>query len=183
MRKWHAVGLRRLLLGVETVFDYELKEYNKRQKRDEIVSALRAAKEIGISLFCNFIVNPTYTAKEFQELVQFIHDNEVDYPSFTILTPIPGTGDDYGRVIERQPNGRPNWNYFDLQHPVIPTALPRDEFMHEFYNLYHVFSANYFEADSPLSLQARADREEHRRQLYRKVAMRVVSGATDGAAG
>jgi radical SAM superfamily enzyme YgiQ (UPF0313 family) len=183
MKKWHSVGLRRLLLGVETVFDYELKEYNKRQKRDEIVTALRAAKEIGISLFCNFIVNPTYTSREFTDLVQFIRENEVDYPSFTILTPIPGTGDDYGRVIERQPNGRPNWNYFDLQHPVIPTTMPRDEFMHEFYNLYHVFSSNYFQADSPLSLQARAEREEHQRQLYRKVAMRVVSGATDGAAG
>jgi radical SAM superfamily enzyme YgiQ (UPF0313 family) len=151
MKLWHRIGLRRLLLGIETVFDHELKEYNKRQQRTQIVEGLRAAKEIGLSLFCNFIVNPNYTQREFDELIQFIRENEVDYPSFTILTPIPGTGDDYGRVIERQPNRRPNWDYFDLQHPVIPTTLPRDEFMQDFYNLYHVFSWNYYKADSPLT--------------------------------
>jgi radical SAM superfamily enzyme YgiQ (UPF0313 family) len=177
MRLWHRIGLRRLLLGVETVFDYELKEYNKRQQREQIVEALRAAREIGISLFCNFIVNPSYTRREFEELLQFIRDNKVDYPSFTILTPIPGTGDNYERVIERQPNGRPNWNYFDLQHPVTPTTMPRDEFMREFYDLYHVFSANYFKCDSPLTVQSYKERDE----LYLAVATRVLGGGSPGA--
>jgi radical SAM superfamily enzyme YgiQ (UPF0313 family) len=181
MRLWHRIGLRRLLLGVETVFDYELKEYNKRQQREQIVQALQAAREIGISLFCNFIVNPTYTKREFEDLVQFIRDNEVDYPSFTILTPIPGTGDNYERVIERQPNGRPNWSYFDLQHPVTPTTMPRDDFMREFYDLYHVFSSNYFKCDSPLMLQSRKDRDEQLKQAHLAVARRVLGGGIPGA--
>jgi len=182
MKLWKRIGLRRLLLGVETVFDYELKEYNKRQQRADIVNALRTAKEIGISLFCNFIVNPTYTETEFRQLAEFIRENEVDYPSFTILTPIPGTGDNYERVVERQPNGRPNWSYFDLQHAVIPTTLPKEEFMRQFYNLYHVFSSSYHQADSPLTLQAYKERDEQRQQLYRKVALRVAGGETPGAA-
>jgi radical SAM superfamily enzyme YgiQ (UPF0313 family) len=178
MKFWHRIGLRRLLFGIETVFDYELKEYNKRQQRAQIVEGLRAAREIGISLFCNFIVNPNYTKREFEELVQFIRDNDVDYPSFTILTPIPGTGDNYERVIERQPNGRPNWNYFDLQHPVTPTTLPRDEFMREFDNLFEVFSWKYLKVDSPLTVQSYKDRDENLRQLYLAVATRVLGGAS-----
>ena len=176
MKLWHRIGLRRLLFGIETVFDYELKEYNKRQQRQQIVDGLRAARDIGISLFCNFIVNPNYTRREFDELVQFIRDNEVDYPSFTILTPIPGTGDDYSRVIERQPNGRPDWNYFDLQHPVTPTAMPREEFMQEFENLYQVFCSSYYKCDSPLTVQAYKDRDERLRQAYIEVATRVLGG-------
>lgn len=184
MKLWHSIGLRRLLFGVETVFDRELKEYNKRQQRQQIVDGLRAAREIGIGLFCNFIVNPNYTRREFEELVQFIRDNEVDYPSFTILTPIPGTGDDYSRVIERQANGRPNWNYFDLQHAVTPTTLPPEEFVREFENLFQVFGGNYFKADSPLTVQYYKDRDERLRQAYLQVATRVLGGGrTSPAAG
>lgn len=182
MELWHSIGLRRLLFGVETVFDHELKEYNKRQQRQQIIDGLRAARKIGIGLFCNFIVNPNYTRLEFEELVQFIRDNEVDYPSFTILTPIPGTGNDYGRVSERQPNGRPNWNYFDLQHAVTPTTLPPDEFMREFENLYQVFCWNYLKADSPLTVQAYKDRDERLRQAYIAVATRVLGGGGAGTA-
>jgi len=43
-------------------------------------------------------------------------------------------------VTERQPNGRPNWELFDLQHPVTATALPRAEFMREYENLQSVFA-------------------------------------------
>jgi len=177
MKLWHSIGLRRLLFGIETVFDYELKEYNKRQQREEIVRGLRAAKEIGISQFCNFIVNPSYTQKEFGELVEFIQENEVDYPSFTILTPIPGTGADYGTVLERQPNDRPNWDYFDLQHAVTQTTLPKDEFMREFDGLYQVFSKNYQRAESPLTVEAYKDRDEQLRQAYISIARRVLGGA------
>ena len=180
MRKWHSIGLRRLLFGIETVFDWELKEYNKRQQREEIVRGLAAAKEIGISLFCNFIVSPSYTKREFEELVKFIRENEVDYPSFTVLTPIPGTGSDYSAVVERQPNGRPNWDYFDLQHAVTPTAMPKDEFMREFDNLYQVFSWNYYSADSPLTVQSYKDRDERLREAYISIARRVLGGAASG---
>jgi radical SAM superfamily enzyme YgiQ (UPF0313 family) len=176
MRFWHRIGLRRLFFGIETIFDHELKDYNKRQQRQQIVDGLRAAQEIGISQYCNFIVNPNYTKREFEELVQFIQDNKVDCPSFTILTPIPGTGGNYDRVIEQQANGRPNWNYFDLQHPVTPTTLAREEFMREYYDLYHVFSPNYFKCGSPLTVQCYSERDEWLQQVYLTVATTVLGG-------
>jgi len=187
MKLWHGIGLRRLLFGIETVFDHELKEYNKRQKRTEIVEGLAAAREIGISLFCNFIVRPSYTRRDFEELTRFIRDNHVDYPSFTVLTPIPGTGASYDDVVIRQPNGRPNWDYFDLQHAVTPTAMPREEFVKEFENLYQVFALNYLECESPLTVQSYKDRSQLMREAYIRIATRVVGGfgrtAPQGGAG
>ncbi len=179
MKFWRSVGLRRLLIGVETVFDYELKEYNKRQLRAQIVQGMQAAKEIGLSLFCNFIVNPSYGKKEFEDLVQFIKENDVDYPSFTILTPIPGTADggtDYTRVTETQPNGRPNWDYFDLQHAVLPTALPKDQFMHEYDSLYRVFWTSYFQSDSPITMQTYKERDDRLHETYLAVARHILGG-------
>lgn len=172
--QWREIGLRRLLIGVETIFDHELSDYNKRQQRTQIVEGLRAAKQAGISLYCNFIVHPNYTEHEFGELVRFIKDNEVDYPSFTIWTPIPGTGQDYCDVIERQPNGRPNWDYFDLQHPVIETALPREEFMRHYENLYQVFASNYLQSESPMTVEAYKERDEMKQDPYVLLALKVL---------
>ena len=153
MKQWRRVGLRRLFLGVETIFDWELKNYNKRQQRADIVQALETARELDIDLYCNFIISPRYGVKEFEEVVRFIKEHNVEYPSFTILTPIPGSGTTYDGVLRLQENGRPDWEYFDVQHPVTETALPEEEFMKLFYDLYHVFNAKYFEAGNPLMVQ------------------------------
>jgi radical SAM superfamily enzyme YgiQ (UPF0313 family) len=177
MKLWRSVGLRRLLIGVETIFDYELKEYNKRQQKQQIIDGLRRAKDLDLSLFCNFIVNPNYTKREFDEIVQFIKDNDVDYPSFTILTPIPGIqdgGTDYTPVTERQANGRPNWDYFDLQHAVLPTTMPKEQFMHEYDSLYRVFWMNYKQADSPITVQTAAERDEKLSAMYLAVAKHIL---------
>jgi len=169
MRRWQVVGLRRLFIGVETIFDRELKDYNKRQLKTDIVRGLVADKELGLSLFCNFIIHPSYAHEEFDEVIRFIRANDVDYPSFTIWTPIPGTGNTYDQVIERQPNGRPNWDYFDLQHPVTPTRLPRQEFMDRFNNFFEVFASKYSAAESPLFLQHLESGQDRLAALARRV--------------
>jgi radical SAM superfamily enzyme YgiQ (UPF0313 family) len=174
MRYWAGIGLKRLLIGVETIFDYELADYNKRQERTQIVEGLQAAKSAGISLFCNFIIHPRYTHKEFEEVIRFIRENEVDYPSFTIWTPIPGTNNNYEDVIQRQANGRPNWDYFDLQHPVTETTLPKEEFMEQFENLYQVFASNYLQAESPMTVTAMNEKHVAMGDPSVRLAMKVL---------
>jgi len=157
MKVWRGIGLRRLFFGIETIFEAELKDYNKRLHLEQILDGLRVAREMGISIFSNFIIKPEYTAAEFSEIVQFIKRYKVEYPSFTILTPIPGTewGSSFDHVRELQPNGRPNWDYFDLQHPVTDTKLPKEEFMREYRNLHRVFASAFAEAGHPWFQDAR----------------------------
>lgn len=143
MKAWREVGLRRVFFGIEAVGDQELLDFNKRQKTQQVVEALNAAKQLDISVLANFIVNPSATPSDFARLVRFIEDNQIDYPTFTILTPLPGTAacESFDHILERQPNGRPNWALFDLQLPVTQTRLPREEFLAQYRDLYRVFSS------------------------------------------
>ena len=151
MRTWREIGLRRVFFGLETIFDTELTDYNKRLAREQIVAGLKTARKLDIQIFANFIIKPDYTRSEFEQIVSFIQENQVEYPSFTILTPLPGTKacETFDHIIERQPNGRPNWDLFDLQNPVTQTKLPKDEFMKEYRNLQRVFASNYAQAGHP----------------------------------
>ncbi len=142
MKLWRSIGLERLFIGIEAVSSKDLSEYNKKLQVAQIEDGLAAARELGIEVFAGFIVNTNFTSRDFKQLVRFIEHNQVSYPSFTVLTPLPGTASltNFDSVIERQPNGRPNWELFDLQNPVTRTALPREEFLREYRNLFHVFA-------------------------------------------
>jgi radical SAM superfamily enzyme YgiQ (UPF0313 family) len=145
MAAWAEVGLERLFIGIEAVTPEELNDYNKKLGVVQIEEGLRAATSLGISVFGGFIVHPNYSPQSFKQLIRFIEHNRVDYPSFTILTPLPGTEalETFDAVTERQPNGRPNWELFDLQHPVTQTRLPKAKFETEYHNLYRVFGSVY----------------------------------------
>jgi radical SAM superfamily enzyme YgiQ (UPF0313 family) len=175
MRQWVDLGLRRLFFGIESVLERELLAYNKKQSLQQILEAIGVARELGIGLFCGFIVHPSYTPEDFDELKRFIRTNGIDYPSFTIWTPIPGIADggtNYDQVTARQPNGRPDWTHFDLQHATIPTRLPHDEFMHLYHSLYEV---SHYGAQ-PKAQAWVADAEQRRKEALIALARRVLSG-------
>jgi radical SAM superfamily enzyme YgiQ (UPF0313 family) len=151
MELWRSIGLRRVFFGIESIFDDELEEYNKRQRRSQIVEAIQVARELGIGTMSNFIIKPTYEMRHFADVVAFIRDSGIDYPSFTILTPIPGTeaGSRFEDFTELQPNGRPRWDLFDLQHPVVPTTLEPEEFRRQYHLLHRVFADQYRVGQTP----------------------------------
>lgn len=142
---WHEVGLERLFIGIESITNDELATYNKKLHVAQIEKGLKVARDIGIKVFAGFIVNPSFTRRDFDRLERFIEHNQIDYPSFTILTPLPGTDalTSFDMVTELQPNGRPDWSQFDLQHPVTKTRLPKDEFMEHYHGLHKTFSPAY----------------------------------------
>ena len=163
MRSWRRIGLSRLFVGFESVVDGELDAYGKRQTRDDVVRALAAAREIGIHLFSNFIVDPAWTPREFDALVRFVEENDVAYPAFTVLTPIPGCGLSLDDVVPRQPNGRPRWDLFDLQHAVTPTRMPPDAFAAAYEGLYRRFASRHLSSVREPSAGPATPEEEVRR--------------------
>lgn len=141
---WREVGLERLFVGIDAISERGLVEYNKRIALAQIEEGLAAARRLGIEIFAQFVVSPRSTRRDFQNLVRFIEHHRISYPSFTVLTPIPGTAllTSFDDIVEKQPNGRPRWELFDCQHAVTPTLLPPDEFRAEYQNLYRVFAGN-----------------------------------------
>lgn len=155
LARWKGIGLARLFIGVESIFDDELALYNKRQKRAQVLETFDRAARLGISLHTNFIVNPDYTDAQFDELEAFIREAGLEYPTFTVLTPIPGTTESFEHVLLKQPNGRPDWRFFDLQHAVTETRMPPKAFRHRFMGLYAAFKDIYASYQNPY-LNARA---------------------------
>jgi radical SAM superfamily enzyme YgiQ (UPF0313 family) len=147
LRAWREVGLERLFIGIDAISEGQLADYNKRCKIAQIESGLEVAKELGIEVFAQFVVDTSYTHRDFHQLVRFIEHRKIRYPSFTVLTPIPGTEllATFDRVVELQPNGRPNWDLFDCQNAVTRTHLPKEEFRKTYRGLYHIFKGSYTE--------------------------------------
>jgi radical SAM superfamily enzyme YgiQ (UPF0313 family) len=142
---WRDIGLERLFIGIDAISRKDLDEYNKKCDVAEIEVGLQLAAQMGIDVFAQFVVNTDYSKRHFQQLVRFIDHHRIQYPSFTVLTPLPGTDllKTFDQVVERQPNGRPNWDLFDCQNAVTGTRLPPQEFRREYRNLYHVFKGAY----------------------------------------
>lgn len=181
MKRWRDIGLSRLLIGVETVFDWELKEYNKRQSRESILVGLEAADKLGLRLMCNFVIHPNYGDQEFEGVIEFIDEYNLEYPSFTVWTPIPATVN-YNEIelTKRQSNGRPNWDYFDLNHAVIKTKLPEEEFHNRFEDLYWRYISKYGAAagESRVITPTEQSRNKHKAALgraYEALARKALS--------
>ncbi len=146
LEKWIEIGLRRVFLGIEGVTTNEMESYNKRLSISQIEEGIKSARALGLKVFASFIVSPLYTKADFTRLSRFIERNHIDYPSFTILTPLPGTDDfisQYDLITDRQPNGRPDWSKWDLQHLVVPSVLSKTEFEKEYQKLRMNFRGAY----------------------------------------
>jgi radical SAM superfamily enzyme YgiQ (UPF0313 family) len=159
---WRRIGLERLFIGIEAVSVKGLADYNKRLTVAQIEEGLAAARDLGIAVFAGFIVNTSFTRRDFQVLARFIEHQKIDYPSFTVLTPLPGTDAlrSFDDVVERQPNGRPNWELFDLQHPVTRTTLPKQEFLREYEQLQRDFGGRSLAYREGLLTHQRRERLE-----------------------
>ena len=146
LEAWKEVGLERLFVGIDAFNAKDLKEYNKKLSVSQIEDGLKLAQELDIEIFAQFVVNTNYTEKEFTQLVRFVEHFKIDYPTFTILTPLPGTEllkPDFSNVTKKQPNGRPDWDYFDTQSLVMETKISPEKFRNLYRGLFKIFANSY----------------------------------------
>src|SRR3990170_3818449 len=96
--------------------------------------ALDLVKSLGIRPMATFIVDPEWEEEDFEKLKNYVIKHKLSTPSFTILTPLPGT-----EVYNERKNDLVTLNYqlFDLLHVVLPTKLPLREFYARFADLCH----------------------------------------------
>jgi radical SAM superfamily enzyme YgiQ (UPF0313 family) len=151
--RWRDIGLRAVFIGIEAITQERLSSFDKHLTVKVIEQGLRFARELGIEVYAGFIVHTDFRRRDFQELTRFIEHHRITYPMFTIFTPLPST--EYFRMhttfTSRLPDGRPDWDLFDLQHPVVPTHLPTEVFMHEYRQLQRRF--NFFRRPDGVSYQ------------------------------
>ena len=145
LEAWRDIGLERVFIGIDSITTKGLKELNKKYDTVTIEEGLKVAKEIGVKVFAQFIVSTDYEDKDFDRLIRFIEQYRIEYPSFTVLTPLPGTEllSNFDLVTELQDNGRPNWDLFDTDNPVVKTKLPKSYFVERYEGLWRTFAGSH----------------------------------------
>lgn len=119
---WAKAGLALVMVGLETIDEEALKRVGKRAGLESNEQAVSILGELGIALSAGFLVEPHFQKEDFDAINAYIKARpSILLAEFTPLTPFPGTVlyrklEDSVLTHDRQ--------VYDLQHFVVPTALP-----------------------------------------------------------
>jgi radical SAM superfamily enzyme YgiQ (UPF0313 family) len=92
VERWADVGLKVLLLGIESHKDWEIQElHRKGTSVSDAVGALAIMRKHAVEAWGCFIVNPDWEECDFDDLKRFVNEQGVAFPQFTVPTPLPGT--------------------------------------------------------------------------------------------
>ena len=106
-------------IGLESINQKVLDGYNKKQTRNIIRKALKKLQDFGIRVQGSFIFGSDFDDKSvFQKTVDFCQEAEIDFPTFSALTPYVGT--DIRKDMEKNNRIFTNdWDYYDGAHVVF----------------------------------------------------------------
>ncbi len=133
LKAWREVGLERVFVGLEFVRDEDLGYVGKGATSKDNEGALRVLQGLGIDVYASFMVRQEFTRGDFAALKAYCRRMGLDFATFAVLTPLPGT-DLYEEVEDRLITR--NYDLFDFIHTQLATALPMKEFFAECESLY-----------------------------------------------
>ncbi|HEY3117525.1 MAG TPA: radical SAM protein [Chloroflexota bacterium] len=131
--KWAEAGLDMILIGLESDDPEELKRVNKGSRPNVNEEAVQFLHSIGVKVWGAQIIFADWLHDKFDHLAEYNKRLGIECPQFTIHTPLPGTVDWTRYKDQLITHDR---RYFDFLHPVLPTALPIDEFIERYVGLY-----------------------------------------------
>lgn len=106
-------------IGLESINQKVLDSYNKKQTPEIIKKNVKKIKDYGIRVFGSFIFGSDFDdTSVFQKTVDFCQEADIDFPTFSALTPYVGT--DIRKEMEK--NNRifsNNWDFYDGTHVVF----------------------------------------------------------------
>jgi len=130
---WKHIGLKGVFVGFEKTDDEGLKSIHKNNTAENNEKALELLQDLNLVIHAAFIIDSDYAREDFQRLKEYITSHKIKNPSFSILTPLPGTELFYklrNQIITE------DYNLYDIAHAVLPTKLPLQDFYKEFCSLY-----------------------------------------------
>jgi hopanoid C-3 methylase HpnR len=126
-QRWRRLGLEYMFLGLEAVDDEGLKRFRKRVALGKNFEALEFARSLGIVVAVNIIADPSWDEGRFAVLREWAM-SVPEIVHVTVNTPYPGT--ETWHTESRRLATR-DYRLFDVQHAVLPTALPLARFYEE----------------------------------------------------
>ncbi len=125
LEAWKRVGLDRVFVGLEFFRDEDLEYVGKKSTMTDNENAIKILHDLDIDIYASFMLRPEFEKHHFKELRRYCRSKRLDYPTFAVLTPLPGT-DLYEQVKNELITH--NYDYFDFIHTLLPTRLSLKEF-------------------------------------------------------
>ena len=124
---WKRLGLLYMFLGIEALDEETLQSHRKRVTLNENLQALEVARQLGVIVAINIIVDPNWDAAQFR-FIQAWAAGVPEIVHLTVNTPYPGTETWH---TEARKLTSLDYRLFDVQHAVLPTRLPLQQFYAE----------------------------------------------------
>lgn len=161
--RWRSIGLDRVFVGIESFRDDELKAYQKGSTARENEKAIALLKKNEIVVFVAFIVNPSYSLKDFSDLYNALDRYDGCEFSFSVLTPAPGTK---LRETVKESMITDTFDFIDGWHTLLPTGLPIKEFYRQFVGLYREGRRHSLSRHFPFTFREILPLIYHSQRLY-----------------
>jgi len=128
-RLWKQAGLNVVYVGLESMDETRLDEYDKRTGVEINRKAVALLRQIGIVLHAAFIVHPSFAVEDFRRLEKEVINICPAEVSFTVLSPSPGTSfwHEHKHEFICDP-----YKFYDCMHSVLPIRLPLKRFYQHF---------------------------------------------------
>jgi hopanoid C-3 methylase HpnR len=126
-RFWKKLGVSYVFLGLEAIDEDGLKKYRKRVPLGRNFEALEFARSLGVHIAINLIADPDWDRERFRVVREWCLE-QPEIVNISVNTPYPGT--ESWLTEERRLQTR-DYRLFDIQHAVLPTRLPLEEFYAE----------------------------------------------------
>jgi radical SAM superfamily enzyme YgiQ (UPF0313 family) len=102
-----------IFFGLEAATNETLSGLVKDTTVDRTIDAIAVARALGYGVTGNFVIDPDWTERDFEQLWGFVETHRLSRAGFTILTPLPGTP----YFDEMQPRLRAeHWAQYDMHH-------------------------------------------------------------------
>lgn len=135
IKDFKEIGLRTVIVGLESFEDFELQGFNKLTDSNTNRLAMSVLNKYKVDCYAAVIISPSWSTDDFRKAGDIMTDLGIKFVNLQPLTPLKGTGllvDDENLVIER--TDYPKW---DLAHVSIrPEKMSVEDFYRNILNLY-----------------------------------------------
>ncbi len=125
LEAWREIGLTRVFVGLEFFRDEDLAYVDKRSTISDNEKAVAILRDLDIDIYASLMLRPEFDRRDFRALRRYCRSLGLDYPSFAVLTPLPGT-DLYEEVKDDLITH--DYDYVDFIHTLLPTRTTLKEF-------------------------------------------------------
>jgi radical SAM superfamily enzyme YgiQ (UPF0313 family) len=135
IRDFRAVGLRTVIVGLESFEDAELSDFNKQTTGDLNRRAMEVLNRYRVDCYAAVIISPGWDHQDFKKAGDIMIRLGIRFVNLQPLTPLKGTGivvDEHDLVVERS-----DYEKWDLAHVTIrPEKMSVEAFYRNILTLY-----------------------------------------------